>query len=186
VRFGNEKSDAEPAKTPRMRSNVGRPVRANNVHVILSVAPLLLSIDEKLALLREQRPNDPDAVARRDEMVADYESLKCDLEGLRDVAIEVRRGNVNDKAVTKATSTFWERVCHWWETRRDEICTKAFAASLFVSCVGLSSLVGCGEPNAVAVSGVLVAGKPITEALKALASFRRSVVRREDRDTAPQ
>jgi len=42
-------------KSRRLRSAVGRSVRANGVTIILSVASLVLLIDEKLASLRDER-----------------------------------------------------------------------------------------------------------------------------------
>src|SRR6266446_639536 len=168
VRFVNEKSNTKSAKTRRMRTAIGRSVQANSVTIILSVASLVLLIDEKLASLRGERLNDPDALASRNEKIAHYESVKRDLEAFRDVAIEVRHGKADDKAVTKATSRFWDGVRNWWDKRQDEICTKAYDASLFVSCVSLCSLAGCGGVAAVAVSGVLVGGKPVIDALRAL------------------
>jgi hypothetical protein len=155
----------QPRKSRRLRSAVGRSVRANNVTIILSVASLVLLIDEKIASLRDERRNDQDALA---EVIAHYEGLRRDLEALRDVAIEVRQGTADDKTVTKATGTFSDCVRKWWNKRHDEICTKACDASLFVSCVGLCSLVGCGGATAVAVSGALIGGKPVVDALKAL------------------
>jgi hypothetical protein len=152
----------------RMRTAAGRSVQANNVTIILSVASLVLLIDEKLASLRDQRPNDPDALDCRDEAIAHYEGVKHDLEALRNVAIEVGHGRGDEKAVTKATSTFSECVRKWWNKRYDDICTKAWDASLFVSCVSICSLTGCGGATAVAVSGALVGGKPVIDALKAL------------------
>jgi hypothetical protein len=56
----------------------------------------------------------------------------------------------------------------WWEKGHDQICSKAFDASLFVSCVNLCAVAGCGGTAAVVVSGVLVGGKPMIEALKTL------------------
>jgi hypothetical protein len=152
-------------KSRRLRSAVGRSVRANGVTIILSVASLVLLIDEKLASLRDERRNDQDALA---EAIAHYESLKRDLEALRDVAIEVRQGTADDKTVTKATSTFSECIRKWWNKRHDEICTKAYDATLFISCVSLCSLAGCGGATAVAVSGALIGGKPVVNALKTL------------------
>jgi hypothetical protein len=55
-----------------------------------------------------------------------------------------------------------------WEKRHEEICTKVLDATLFVSSVSLCALVGCGGAAAVAVSGALVGGKPVIEALRTL------------------
>src|SRR6266446_2397611 len=176
VRFVNEKSNTKSAKTRRMRTAIGRSVQANSVTIILSVASLVLLIDDKLASLRDERRNDRDALA---EELAHYESVRRDLEALRDVAIEVKRGKADDKAVIKATTTFSEGIRNWWNKKHEEICAKAYDAAfrtydaaLFVSCVGLCSLLGCEGPITVAVSGALIGGKPVIDALKALPSAR--------------
>jgi hypothetical protein len=49
------------------RSEVTVAVRANAIVVILSVAPLVALVDEKLASLREERPNEPSAQDARDQ-----------------------------------------------------------------------------------------------------------------------
>jgi hypothetical protein len=162
----------KPLKPRRMRTAIGQSVQANSVNIILSVASLVFLIDDKLASLRDGRRNDLDALA---EEIAHYESVKRDLEALRDVAIEVKQGKVDEEAVIKATTAFSQGVRNWWDKKHVEICDKAYGAALrtydaalFCSCVSLCSLVGCGGPIAVAVSGALIGGKPVIEALKAL------------------
>jgi hypothetical protein len=44
-------------------------VRTNRIAIVLSVASLVVLIDEKLARLRDERPNDRDAQAVRDEAI---------------------------------------------------------------------------------------------------------------------
>jgi hypothetical protein len=134
---------AEP-RPRRMRTAAGRSVQANNVTIILSVASLVLLIDEKLASLRDGRRNDQDALAQE---IAHYEGVKHDLEALRDVAIEVGHGRGDEKAVTKATSTVSECIRKWWNKRHDEICTKGYDAALFISClVSVRSLGAVARP----------------------------------------
>jgi hypothetical protein len=65
-------------------------------------------------------------------------------------------------------NTFVWGIRNWWEKGHEKICDKAFDAAIFISCVGLCSLVDSGGPIAVAVSGALVGGKAVVHALKAL------------------
>jgi hypothetical protein len=150
------------------RSAVARSLRANKIAIVLSVASLTVLIDEKLASLRDERPNDRDAQAARDEAIGHYESLKRDLEALRDVTLQLERGKAKERTVENVANTFVWGIRNWWEKGHEKICDKAFDAAIFISCVGLCSLVDSGGPIAVAVSGALVGGKAVVHALKAL------------------
>jgi len=161
-------TNRKPPKSRRMRTTVGRSVQANDVTIILSVVSVLVLIDEKLALLRDERPNDSDTQAARDEAISHYESTKRDIEALRDVAFKIKHGTVEEKVVTRVTSTFTQGVRNWWGKRHEDICSKAYDATLFVSCVNLCALAGCGGTAAIAVAGALVGGKPVIEALRTL------------------
>jgi hypothetical protein len=136
-------------------------IRANKAVILLSVASLVLFIDQKLAQLQDERPNDKDAQAARDEAIAHYEKLKQDVEALREVTLS---GNVNAKTVENVANRFVHRIQDWWEKDFEKICDTA----LFTLCVSVCSLVGAGGPLTVAVSGALVGGKPIIDALKAV------------------
>src|SRR5262249_25451113 len=54
----------------------GGSVRTNRVAIVLSVASLMVLIDERLAQLRDERPNAKEAQAVRDEAIARYESIR--------------------------------------------------------------------------------------------------------------
>jgi hypothetical protein len=151
-----------------MRTRVGRSVEDNDITIIISVATLVVLIDKKLAQLRDERPNDADTQKTRDGAIAHYERVKRDIEALRDVAFKVKQGKVEEKAVTKASTTFMQGVQNWWERDHLDISSKAYDATIFVSCVSLCALAGCGGTAAVVLSGVLAGRKPVIDALKAL------------------
>jgi hypothetical protein len=157
-----------PVKSPRA---VGRSVRTNRIAIVLSVASLMVLIDDKLATLRDERPNARDAQAVRDEAIAHYENLKQDLEALRDVASH-KRGKAKDRTVDKVANKFVQHVQNWWEKDHEQICGKAYNAAVFISCLSVCSLVGCGGATAVAVSGAIAGGKTVVDALKALPKRR--------------
>jgi hypothetical protein len=155
------------ARSRRMRTAVGKSIQRNQTTIVLHAAALLLLLDEKIASLKDERPNETEAIARRDETIALYESLKQQVEAVRVTTVELEHPKGETKA-TNATASFIRGVRNWWNKKHVEICNKSFDAGLFVSCVGLCSLAGCGGQLAVLVSGVLVAGRPVVEALRAL------------------
>ena len=138
-------------------------VRTNRAAIVLSVGSLVLLIDEKLASIRNDRGrNDKKAQA---EEIAHYERLKQDVEALRKVTLNEK---ASAKTVEKAANKFVQRIQDWWEKDYEKICNKAFDIGLFTLSVGICSLVDSGGPIAVAVSGALIGGKPIIDALKAI------------------
>jgi len=149
-------------------------VRTNRTGIVLSVASLIVLIDDKLATLRDERPNARDAQAVRDESIARYESVRRELENLGNAAVGLDGQGASKENAENAAMSFGRCVRDWWDKRHKEICSKAFDAGLFVSCVAICSLAGSGGELAVAVSGALIGGKPVIEALKAIAKPRRS------------
>jgi hypothetical protein len=147
-----------------------RSVQTNRIAIVLSIASLMVLIDERLAQLRDERPNAKDAQALRDDAIARYESIRRAAEALRNAADE--GGGINEQKAKNAAKSFWQCVHDWWNERHVEICSRVFDAGLFVSCVAVCSLVGSGGPVTVAVTGALIGGKPVIEALKAIAPRR--------------
>jgi hypothetical protein len=65
--------------TQRTRSrgaSIGSNVRANRDQIILSASSLRALIEEKLAALKDEKPNSPERIAARNASIADYEELK--------------------------------------------------------------------------------------------------------------
>jgi hypothetical protein len=164
-----------PGTRPRrMRTAVGRSVQRNRVTIVLQVAALLPLVDQRLAALRDERPNAVEAEAERNDAIVRYESLKRQLESVRDKMLVVEDESVDERTVEKSAKSFGLFVQDWWEKKHVEICSKAYDAGLFASCVAVCCLAGAGGPLAVAVSGALVGGKPVVDALKHVAkTFRR-------------
>lgn len=151
-------------------------VRTNRIAIVLSVASLAVLIDEKLAFLHDQRPNNAETQAARDKDIALYKSLKRKVKTLRDVTLELesgKPGKVREQAVETAANRFVRGVQNWWNKGHEKICDKAFDAAIFASCVLVCELAGCGGSLAVTVSGVLVSGKPMVEALRTLSKRLR-------------
>lgn len=156
------------ARARRMRTAVGKAIQRNQTTVVLQAGALLLLLEEKIASLKDERPNEPEAIARRDEAVMLYEGLKQQLEAIRTTAVELEQPKGESKAAQSAVS-FTQGVRNWWNKKHVDICNHTFEAGLFLSCAALCSLMGAGGPLAVVVSGAVVKGKPVVEALKAVA-----------------
>jgi hypothetical protein len=148
------------------RTSVSKSTRTNRVAIILSTSSVVLLIDEKLASLRDERPNDLDAQAARNDAILHYESLKQDVNALREMVLQL--DNATKRSVESTANRFVRGIQSWWDKRHQKICDKAFDAAIFMSCVGLCSLVGSGGTLAVAVSGALIGGKTVVEAIKAI------------------
>jgi hypothetical protein len=155
------------------------PVRTNRVAIILSVSSLGLLIDDRLSSLRNERPNDPDTQAARDEAIAHYEILKRTLDHLRSVASQLESGQRPDQeTLKKAAITFGEGVQNFWNKAHEKICQTAFDVGIFTSCVGLCSLLGSGGEITATIAGALVGGRTVVDALNAL-SKRKTKARRK-------
>lgn len=81
-------------------------MRTNHQAIILSVALYCFLTDEKLASLRDQRPNEMAAQTARDEAIAHYESLKRDLETIRNLTVEFGNGKAKEKTVEGTANGF--------------------------------------------------------------------------------
>jgi hypothetical protein len=145
-----------------------RSVQTNRVAIVLSVASLIVLIDEKLESLRYQRPNDADAQAARNEAIAQYERLKQDVQALQGAVLQVEEGEAQERSLESASNAFVRGVQDWWDKAHEKICDKAYDAAIFLSCLGVCSHIGAEGSIAVAVSGALVGGKTIVAALKTL------------------
>jgi hypothetical protein len=164
-------------RSRRYRTAAGRVIVQNAAQIELQTASLTLLIDEKLATLRAERPNSREAQKRRDDQIADYERLKAQLEQLRTAAGAFSKAPKKERAAVEATKTFAEGVRSWWTKSHQRICERAFDMGLFLSAVGICSIAGAGGTLGVVISGALVGGKPVIEAVKALGrTMPKSVV----------
>jgi hypothetical protein len=158
-----------PAKPQKGRTRIGKAVFANEEQLQIAIAALTLLIDEKLAILKDYIPNDPDSVARKDASLKEYERLKADLVTIESSIKQFNDGAAKEPQIAKSVTTFADGVRSWWNKSHDGICKTAFDMSMFASAVGICSLAGAGGNMSVAVSAALVGGKPVADAIKGLA-----------------
>ena len=152
----------------RPRTVIGKAVVDNEEQIAPAAAALMLLLEQRLATLREMRPNSNDARRERDEEIAHYEALKRQLNVFMMAAQSFIRGKDDEARAVASTRSFADGVLSWWTKRHQQICDRTFEMALFFSAVGVCSLAGAGGALSVSVSGALVGGKPVVEAIKSI------------------
>jgi len=154
---------AELESAPTPRTKVGKAVLENRVHIVLNLEALLLLIDDKLAALRAQRPNSDEA----NHQIEHYENLKRSVETFHTTSLDFSAGRTGEDTVVASTTSFADGLKTWWTERHVEICDRAFDLALFTLGVGVCCMAGAGGVVAAAVSGAVVKGQPVVDAIKA-------------------
>jgi hypothetical protein len=142
-------------------SRIARSVAANKDSLIMTCDSLELLLEEKLSVLKAQRPNSGTAVSKRDDEIADLVRLKGDLRRLKKTVMQGK------KAPDAAVISFRDGVEHWWSKHHEKICVRGFDLAMFLSAVTVCTLAGAGGTAAVLISGALVGGKSVVDAIKA-------------------
>jgi hypothetical protein len=156
-----------PAKSSA-RTKIGKAIEKNEKEIDLAVVGLLLQIDDKLQVLRNERPNSADAIASRNARISDYERTRAELENIRQMVAQFKKGEIKEARVVQSVTTFADGIKSWWSKNHATICTRTFDLGLFASAVGICSMAGAGGNFATVVSAALVGGKSVTDALKGL------------------
>ena len=152
----------------KARTKIGKALEVNEKEISLAVAGLILQIEAKIEALRGERPNSDEAITERNAHIAEYERMRTELEHIRMTVAAFKRGAEKETNVVRSLKTFADGVEKWWNKCHDAILTKTFDMGLFTTAVGVCSMAGAGGKMAVAVSAVLVGGKPAAQALKGL------------------
>lgn len=155
-------------KARKGKTKIGKTVEANEKEIVLAVAGLVLQIDAKIETLRAERPNSDEAIAERDAHIAEYKRMRDELEHIQAMVVAFNKGTENEARVVKSVKTFAEGVRSWWDKGHDAILTKTFDMGLFTTAVGICSMAGAGGKMSVAVSAVLIGGKPVAQTLKGM------------------
>ncbi len=162
--------DLQPGqrRKSKARTRIGQAVEANEKEINLAVAGLILQIDAKIQTLTGERPNSDDTIAERDAHITEYKRMRSELEHIRTMIAAFEKGKEKEANVVTSLKTFADGVRLWWDKSHDAILTKTFDMGLFITAVGICSMAGAGGRMAVTVSAVLVGGKPVAQALRAL------------------
>lgn len=154
----------EPPAPPRVRTAV----MTNADGIIVMAEALRRDIDEKIQVLRGERPNHPDAQHLRDSAIADYESLRAQVALLQAEIIKLKQSSSSVSVAAQQAQSFGTSVSNWWRKDSNRVLSHGASASLILSLVGFTSLIGVNPTVSMAVSSALIGGKPVVDAIKAV------------------
>jgi hypothetical protein len=157
-----------PPKVGKAKTKIGKAVEANEAAINLAISGLILQVDDKLEVLRQERPNSDDAITHRDMRISDYERMRTELENIRAVVAAFTKGRAKEKEVVKSVATFREGIQNWWHKGHEAIINKTFDTGLFLSSVGILTLMNADVKKGMIVSGTLIAGKSIAGGLNGM------------------
>jgi hypothetical protein len=160
------KTNTERLRRPRTK--IGRAVTEHKEQIALLVSAQLALIAERLAYLRAHPPNSPEAIEAVNSEIAHFEEIQLQLQDFDRSAKAGAKDAAEEAKVIEVTKTLAEGVRSWWTKRHEQICERAFEMGLFASAVGVCSLAGAGGSLSVAVSGALIGGKPVVDAIKSV------------------
>ena len=161
-------SQQQPSTQRAAKTAIGRAARANGEQIVTSSHALELLLDKKIADVQRDLPNSPEARAEKTKILAQFRKMKADLIAMRNAVVAYAKGTGTEGKVVKTTKSFEEGVRAWWTKHHEKICERGFDIALFLSAVAICSLLGIGGMTTSIISGVLVGGKPIGDALKSL------------------
>jgi hypothetical protein len=105
----------------KARTRIGKAVEANGDQILIAVAALMLQMDEKIKVLRDFIPNSPEAIAKRDGEISDFERIKGQLGTIREMVVQFRKNEVSEAKTVQAVKTFSEGVRLWWNKQLDKL-----------------------------------------------------------------
>jgi len=135
----------------------------NRETIDLSATALSILIEQKLTVLRADMRNDA-----RDELekaIADYETLKANVDELRAAAARPPSDEKTRAAVLKSALGFTDSLQQWWTQRHMQF----FDVGLFLSGLGICSALGASGGLVAGICGTLVGGKQVADVVMALA-----------------
>lgn len=147
---------------------IGNAVKANSNQIVIATAALAALIDERLSSLKEQKPNSPEAIETRDTAILDYEALRAKVNDLQDAVAKFTKGKIKEVTIQKKALSFGEGVQSWWQKDHQKVLSTAYGTGVFLSAIGVCSLIGVNPDVAAATAAALIGGKSIGAALKGL------------------
>jgi len=152
----------------RAKTKIGRAIEANEKSILLAIEALKLQIDDKIAKLADERPNDPDAVKKRDASIAEFEAVRDELDRIKVAVQQFKKNGIKEKEVVETVHAFKESLGKWWQKSQDTIYASASNSAMFVGATGVLHAIGADGGVALAIVGSLIGGKSVAEVLKSL------------------
>jgi hypothetical protein len=155
------------------KTEVGKATKKNRDQIVFSADALSSLVDARLESLRAERPNSDDGISIRDRAIAYHEDLRQRLTTLRGATLAFSVGKVEENKVIGALNSLMRAIADWWEKDHERICRSAFDLGLFLTYMHVCSMAGAGGNLAASISGALVGGKPVVDAIKAYFKSKR-------------
>lgn len=159
----NPRSSGGKAKT-----KIGKAIEANEKSILLAIEALKLQIEDKIAKLRDERPNDPDAIKKVQASISDFEAMNAELELIKVTVRQFKKREVPEKEIVQAVKGFKESVGEWWYKNWDTIYTSTSNSAIFMGTTSLLHAIGADLAVALAIVGSLIGGETVAKVLKSL------------------
>ena len=127
-----------------------------------------LQVEDKIAKLRDERPNDPDAIKKMEAAISEFEEMHAELERINVTVQQFKKNEVKEREIVQTVTTFKDTVGKWWHRNQGTICTSASNSALFIGATGLLHTIGSDSTAALAIVGSLIGGETVAKVLKSL------------------
>lgn len=148
---------------------------SSRVVVLLQVDALLLVVRHEIDWLREKRIND-------DPELRDLEEFEEQIGKLKFTTIEAASGRASPEAAEQAGRSFGSYLRSWFDKHHEEILTDSaktlngtFKTGVFLSATAICASLNVEPTLAATISGVLVGGAPVNEAIKAAVEWTKKL-----------
>ena len=158
----------KPRGGGKAKTKIGKAIETNEKSILLAVEALKLQIQDKIAKLNDERPNDPDAVKKKDASIAEFEEMRDELERVKAAVQQFKKNEVKEKEVVETVHAFKASIGNWWQKSHDTIYTSTSNSALFIGATGLLHAIGADSGAALAIVGSLIGGETVAKVLKAL------------------
>jgi hypothetical protein len=152
----------------KAKTKIGKAIETNEKGIILAIEALKLQIGDKLAKLKDDRPNDPDAVTKKEAAISEFEEMNAELERIKVAVQQFKRNKVAEKEVVASVTTFKDSVSHWWSGNRDRIYTSTTNSAIFIGATGVLHAFNADSAAALAIVGGFIGGETIGKVLKTI------------------
>jgi hypothetical protein len=163
-----ERLDPRRSGSRKAKTKIGKAVEANEKSILLAIESLQLQIEDRIAKLRDERPNDPEIVARKEASISEFDAMHDELERIKVAVQQFKKKEVPEKAVVQTVKGFKESVGEWWHKSRETIYTSTSNSAIFMSATGVLHAMGADSTTALAIVGSLIGGETVAKVLKSL------------------
>jgi hypothetical protein len=163
-----ERLDPRRSGSRKAKTKIGKAVEANEKSILLAIESLQLQIEDRIAKLRDERPNDPEIVARKEASISEFDAMHDELERIKVAVQQFKKKEVPEKAVVQTVKGFKESVGEWWYKSRETIYTSTSNSAIFMGATGVLHAMGADSTTALAIVGSLIGGETVAKVLKSL------------------